>query len=162
MKSMPPGVVECADGSVEIYESPSKKFHKLLAFAGVTLVAGAGAILMWRTHDDVLVKMRPLFAPGFAAVAIVSALLTCLIGFQRPKQPALAIKLTADGVTAGVQSARWSDVTQAYVKDNYSCTLLSRKAGEIHLFTIYLEISPHELLELVNGFRAVPEQSSKT
>lgn len=146
-----PTIVECADGSVEIYEDSGKKTGSFLTFAAITLVSGGIIVYGQLAGDLVLRRLTPL---GIG-VTFVSLLLTLMLfPFKKKPEQKLCIKFTREGFSSYGTTAKWTDISKVHITQ-YECILLSRRAGEIYLNTIHLDVTPTELLEIV--FKFAPE-----
>ena len=145
-KPEPKTVVECPDGSIEIYESSKRKSQKLFTFLGIAVCSVAATVLAYSGEAPDLRRIAILIVP----LAVISVLIVFVIGAPKGVQGSLAIKFTTEGVVAGMQSAKWVDVSDAYVKSEYECVLLSRRAGEVYLNTFFLDVTPQHLLAIVN------------
>lgn len=141
--------VECPDGSIEIFESQKKKSNQSLLFALAAAVAIGFYLVGLSSSQPVTVLMARTFG---LPLAIVSTVLALLVFFARRNSAATpVIKFTREGFSTNNMTGKWSDISKAYATE-HTCVLLSRKAGEIQLFVMYLELSPVELLKLVHRF----------
>lgn len=141
--------VECADGSVEIYESSKKKNKQALMFVAASVLAVGTVVCMRSSSNLVMSHMTMMF--GIPLAVTVLLLTVVLVLPHRKSSPKAVVKFTRDGFTAFASAAKWADISKAYATE-HECVLLSRKAGEIIIPVLYLDLTAMEVLEIAHRF----------